>query len=167
MSSVRSYSPSFQDHIGITSVTFNPELSLAIVTAFIDSPYPLFLAPLSSNANPLTPPAPSKRAQSHFKARCGAQSSNPAYTSFLTDTNKLHLVNLKTKAVEEWAELIQFRRRELNPREEVATMSMPGEKTCYIVWKDGAKLMLCTVMARNRADCKDLRWLIDDAGWGD
>ncbi|KAE9965493.1 hypothetical protein BLS_007615 [Venturia inaequalis] len=155
------------DHIGITSVTFNPELSLATMTAFIDSPYPLFLAPCSSHATPLTSTTLSKRAQSHFKARCAAQSSNPTFTSFLTDTNKLHLVNLKTRAVEEWADLGQFRRRELDPREEVATMSMPGEKTCYVVWKDGAKLMLCTVMARNRAECKDLRWLIDDAGWGD
>ncbi|TID15261.1 hypothetical protein E2P81_ATG08327 [Venturia nashicola] len=70
------------DHIGITSVTFNPELSLATMAAFIDSPYPLFLAPLPSNANPLPPPALSKRAQAHFKARCAAQSSHPAFTSF-------------------------------------------------------------------------------------
>jgi hypothetical protein len=137
------------------------------MTAFIDSPYPLFLAPISSSNSPLAPPPLSKRFQSHFKARCAAQSTNAAYTSFLTDTNKLYLVNLKTKAVEEWADLAQYRRRELDPREEVAAMSMPGEKTCYVVWRDGAKLMLCTVMARNRAECKDLRWLIDDAGWGD
>lgn len=63
---------------------------------------------------------------------------------------------MKTKAVEEWADLAQFRSRELDLREEVATMNMLGKKTCHIVWKHGAKLMLCTVIARNRAEGKDL-----------
>jgi len=137
------------------------------MTAFIDAPYPLFLSP-APTTDFSSPPLPSpKQALYHFKARCAAQSTNATYTSFLTDTNQIYLTNLKTKAVDEWADLSKYRRRELGPREEVAAMSMPGEKTVYVVWRDGAKLMLCTVMARNRSECKDLRWLVDDAGWGD
>jgi hypothetical protein len=135
------------------------------MTAFIDAPYPLFLSPIPKSTNTST--SPPKQAVYHFKARCAAQSTNATYTSLLTDTNKIYLANLKTKAIDEWADLSKYRRRELDPREEVATMSMPGEKTCYVVWRDGAKLMLCTVMGKNRSESKDLRWLIDDAGWGD
>jgi hypothetical protein len=137
------------------------------MTAFIDSPYPLFLSPTNptTNQDKSTSPPPPKHGKYQFKARCAAQSPNTTYTSFLTDTNKVYLTNLKTQAVDEWADLSKYRRRELDPREEVAAMSMPGEKSCYIVWRDGAKLVLCTVMAKNRNESKDLRWLIDDAGW--
>jgi hypothetical protein len=165
------------DHIGLTSTHFDPMANKTFVGGFIDTPYPLFhsaspeslrsLHGTRSGAIASSSHNTSSSQPSSFKMRCSSQSPSNTYVSFITASDKVYRVNLKTQAVELLCDLSGQRGR-LQPNEEAAVLGMPTDDRVYVVWKEGAKLYLVEVTDDGRVREKiDIRWLADASGWGE
>ena len=162
-----------KDHLGATSVFFDPTTNTAFLGGFIDTPYPLFHTGSKTSVLPSQPRRPSNQRGSaetaarvnNFKIRCAAQSPNPTDVCFLNGSDKLYHVNLQTQAITLWHDLSGLRGR-LDPKDEQASICMPMEGLAYVVWKQDSKLWLVQLNRESsEVDKRDLRWLIDESGW--
>jgi hypothetical protein len=102
-----------------------------------------------------------------FKIRCAAQCTTSMDGCFLTATNKLYRINMKTQDTPIWKDFSVLRGR-LDPKDEPAAVCMPTDTMAYVAWKEGAKFWLVEMGNPNvESEKVDLRWLIDQAGWTD
>jgi WD40 repeat protein len=161
------------DDLGVTAAFFDPQLNKVFITGSIDTPYPLFhstsqdsiqqwgLRKTESFSPELLPISTSRPVS--YRVRCASQSPHPSHACFLTATNKLYHVDLKTETAELLCDVSNQRAR-LSPREEAAALGMSSQGVIYIAWKEGARLHLIEIDGGGRQTNKmDLRQLYEAA----
>ncbi|KIW07125.1 uncharacterized protein PV09_01998 [Verruconis gallopava] len=152
------------DHLGVTAAFFDPQVNKVFVTGFIDTPYPLFHSASQDSiqrwglreTEPFRPELLPTSASNpvSYKVRCAAQSPHPSHACFLTATNKLYRVNMKTESVEMCCDLGNQRAR-LGPREEAAALGMSLQGSIYVAWREAAKLYLIEIDSTGRLAKKE------------
>src|ERR1700760_1165027 len=135
------------DNLGITSVFFDPVFNKSFVSGFVDNVYPLFHTSsqnfesetaTTQQSLPSPPTATVISKPTSFKIRDAAQSPDSSDICFLTESNKLYRVSMKTQATELWYDFSKLRGR-LDPHDEPAVVGMPIPGLVYLAWKEGTK----------------------------
>ncbi|KAI5922068.1 hypothetical protein F4810DRAFT_721593 [Camillea tinctor] len=138
------------DGQGLTTITFHPHLSTALITGLTSTPYPLFLTPQDTTPPPSSysyssSSSPSSPDIFDFRIRAACARPPPhAHVAYLLDhRSRIFRADLRARTTRLVADLGALR-GSLRPREEPAGLAVDGE-VVRVFWRQGPGLWCAEV----------------------